>query len=776
MARRSNQAGVGARPLRLTILVVDDNERWVKNICRQLVSAAREYPFGKDRNIGNQVILTFQPLFPSKDEGKEAFIRRFSQTISNPPLQADNTRRNLACLVFDLNLPLKLGTEHVNAIELAEIARMLLPHALRFLLTNYDPDSTVADHHGLFDKPVRKTTLTSVDGLANFVGSVYDRLQSQLQAPYWEALRQYSEKDKIVLHALANADQRTRYSSVTLDDFADFYGRSYFRAEASATAAPLDSLLHPVRSLREAEDKFASAFGSERALFVTNGTTTANKIVHLALVRAHDLVFIDKFCHISHHYATALGRANPFYIPARYDAKHGIPGQVRPDVVANLLGTLLRDNPRTARLPSLIAITNCTFDGLIIPPDRLFRAVRNVLGSHGVEDRLSEIAFLFDEAWFGYARFHPAYSKFSVMNAKALLIHEDAWWATALRVYATQSVHKTLSAFRQASVILISDPKLDGAREGHVAWELQQRLDSAFAAHTSTSPHAGMLASLDVGRRHAFFEGQGLVQNMIDLATEFRSFIDELGRQVPLPSGRPSLRALKESDLIDEDERKEGIWLDPAKVTVGSEEWISGKRFRQILWEQHGVQVNKYANCSVLCLFTIGVDQQQLSDLKSRLGAFLRGSKGLLSVSRNRDNAEDSIAHEESPIASFSYVANGKLITDDLAAILSGADIDAFDPGAFLIGLPHMAMVHLPLTQQTINGPLSEKSQSFAAASYVVPYPPGYPVLVPGQAITKEIVSWLMAQDDREVHGLLEIAGQKNVPAYKIEGLGASAT
>ena len=93
-----------------------------------------------------------------------------------------------------------------------------------------------------------------------------------------------------------------------------------FMAETSATSGGLDSLLDPVGPLKKAQEFAARAFGARRTFFVTNGTSTANKIVVQALVRPGDIVLVDRNCHKSHHYGLVLAGAQVAYLdslPAR---------------------------------------------------------------------------------------------------------------------------------------------------------------------------------------------------------------------------------------------------------------------------------------------------------------------------------------------------------------------------------------------------------------------------------------------------------------------------
>jgi arginine decarboxylase len=147
---------------------------------------------------------------------------------------------------------------------------------------------------------------------------------------------------------------------------------------------------------------------------------------------------------------------------------------------------------------------------------------------------------LWDEAWFAFARFHPVYrTRTAMASAKALRERladpeyksryekyladqaadapsdEDlldrrlmADPATAqVRVYASQSTHKTLTALRQGSMIHVFDQDFDQ--------KVAVSFHEAYMAHTSTSPNYQILASLDLGRRQVALEGAELVQRQI---------------------------------------------------------------------------------------------------------------------------------------------------------------------------------------------------------------------------------------------------------------------
>ncbi len=143
-----------------------------------------------------------------------------------------------------------------------------------------------------------------------------------------------------------------------------------------------------------------------------------------------------------------------------------------------------------------------------------------------------------------------------------------------VRVYATQSTHKTLTSLRQGSMIHVFDQDFDQ--------KVAETFHEAYMAHTSTSPNYQILASLDLGRRQVALEGVELVQRQIENAMQLRDAIDNhplLGRY---------MRCLRTADLIPDEFRPSGIgqplrsglrnmmtaWdhdefvLDPSRITL----------------------------------------------------------------------------------------------------------------------------------------------------------------------------------------------------------------
>ena len=139
-------------------------------------------------------------------------------------------------------------------------------------------------------------------------------IQHRYQTPFFTALRKYSQQPTGVFHAMPISRGKSVTKSHWIKDMVQFYGMNIFLAETSATSGGLDSLLQPHGPIKKAQELAARAFGARRSYFVTNGTSTANKIVVQALVNPDDIILVDRDCHKSHHYGMVLAGAQVCYL------------------------------------------------------------------------------------------------------------------------------------------------------------------------------------------------------------------------------------------------------------------------------------------------------------------------------------------------------------------------------------------------------------------------------------------------------------------------------
>ncbi|MCB1612184.1 MAG: hypothetical protein KDI60_10575, partial [Xanthomonadales bacterium] len=470
-------------------------------------------------------------------------------------------------------------------------------------------------------------------------------LNSRYNTPFFNALKEYSKQPTGVFHAMPISRGKSLIRSNWIRDMSEFYGMNIFMAETSATSGGLDSLLDPTGPIKHAQELAARAFGAKQTFFATNGTSTCNKIVVQAIVRPGDIVLVDRDCHKSHHYGMVLAGANVVYLDSYPLSEYSMYGAVPLREIKHQL-LVLKKAGKLDRVRMLL-LTNCTFDGIIYNVERVMEECLAIK---------PDLVFLWDEAWFAFARFSPTYRQRTAMATAALLRarYRDPAYAqryaaqqaelagasdkqlletrllpdpakVRVRAYATQSTHKTLTSLRQGSMIHVHDQDFKG--------EVEQAFHEAYMTHTSTSPNYQIIASLDVGRRQVELEGFEFVQKQIEAAMAMRKAIDSH------PLLRKYFKVLTVKDLIPEAHRESGInaywdqeqgwndtWnafasdefaLDASRVTLAvGHAGYDGDTFKnEVLMNKHGIQINKTSRNTVLFMTNIGTTRSSVAYL-----------------------------------------------------------------------------------------------------------------------------------------------------------------
>jgi arginine/lysine/ornithine decarboxylase len=261
----------------------------------------------------------------------------------------------------------------------------------------------------------------------------------------------------------------------------------------------------------------ARVFGADKTYFVLNGTSTSNKVVTQALLRGGDLVLFDRNNHKSlHQGALVQAGAIPVFLPTARNS-FGMIGAVDWDAWDEAaLRERIRTNPlvrdrerhKAERPFRLACIQLATYDGTVYN-------VRKVLEKIG---HLCDYV-LWDEAWIGYNAFHPLFEDHSPMRLTGLGPEMPG-------LFSTQSVHKQLAGFSQASQI----HKRDDHIRGQGRYVEHKRFNEAFMMHASTSPFYPLFASLDVNAKvHEGKAGEVLWDRCIQLGIEARKKFREFG-------------------------------------------------------------------------------------------------------------------------------------------------------------------------------------------------------------------------------------------------------
>ncbi len=608
-----------------------------------------------------------------------------------------------------------------------------------------------------------------------------DGVRRRYRTPFFDALKKYAQRPIGNFHALPIARGNSVFNSAWIQDMAEFYGEQIFLAETSSTVGGLDSLLSPTGTLRDAQEAAARAFGAKETYFATNGTSTSNKIVVQALCQPGDVVLIDRDCHKSHHYGLVLSDAYPVYLDAYPLPDFGFYGAVPLRSIKEQLLAFRREG-RLSEVRMLL-LTNCTFDGIVYNPLRVMQEVLAIK---------PDMVFLWDEAWYAFAQSYPTYRRRNAMWAAATLRtmldspdyraqyadwrewfdtldpDDDATWrdtpllpdpdTAQVRTYATQSTHKSLSALRQGSMIHHWDE--------HFASDVAESFHEAYFTHTTTSPNYQILASLDLARRQVELEGYGRMSNAIQMALVVREQV----AKDPLLNRYFSI--LDPADMIPEAYRPQELSyrdkagmrgpvevmeafltnelvLDPTRLTLYvANTGRSGDAFKvEELMNRFGIQVNKTATNTVLLMTNIGTTWSAIDNL---LAALRDVARTLDEKRRESSPAEielfdrevERLSHELPPLPDFSEFH---------AAFRPHPETPEGDiRKAFFLAYDSDNHEYVPLGEALAQ---LGAGRTLVSSKFVIPYPPGFPVLVPGQVISPAIVEFMQGLAIDEIHG-----------------------
>jgi ornithine decarboxylase len=640
-----------------------------------------------------------------------------------------------------------------------------------------------------------------------------------LKTPFFGALVDYAEEGN-QLWTCPGHNGGIFYSRSPIGRiFVEHFGEAIFRDDLDNSVLELgDLLVHEGPALR-AQKEAAAIFGAEKTYFVLNGTSSSNKIVLTALVAQDDLVLFDRNNHkAAHHGASFVGGGIPIYLETDRN-QYGLIGPIDPEALDETrIREKIRNNPlvkdkdawQRARPFRVAVIEQCTYDGTIYDAQAILAKIGH----------LCEY-ILFDEAWAGFMKFHPLYAHRFAMGLTGLGPDDPG-------IIATQSTHKQLASFSQASQIHVKDRHIRG-QERRIE---HRRFNEFFLLYASTSPFYPLFASLDVGAQMMKGRsGEVLWDDTIRLGIEIRKKLRAIRREFdekerdparrwffdPFVPDRVTIPATKEGEVDREVAWEEvptellasnarywelapgASWhgfthvapgfaiTDPNKLTLltpgfdrrsGAYETfgIPAPVVAQYLRENRIVPEKNDLN-SLLFLLTPGVESSKAGTLLGALAAFKR--------------LHDENARLEDVIPEFVRLrarryAGVRLrdLCGEMHAFFRAADTSRLQKAQFMPEhLPDVAMAPHEAVRQMVRNkvdyvPIAEATGRIAATLFVV-YPPGIATIVPGERLSaraKPMLDYLLMFEqsanlfpgfEAEIQGLYrEIEGEGRVRFY----------
>ena len=586
-----------------------------------------------------------------------------------------------------------------------------------------------------------------------------------LPPPFFKALTHYAADGSYSWHCPGHSGGVAFLKSPVGQMFHQFFGENMLRADVCNSVDELGQLLDHTGPVAASERNAARIYNCDHLYFVTNGTSTSNKIVWNSTVAPGDIVVVDRNCHKSVLHSIIMTGAIPvFLMPTRNH--FGIIGPIpKAEFEWENIKKKIEANPfatdKSAK-PRVLTITQSTYDGVLYNVEE----IKEMLD--GKIDTLH-----FDEAWLPHATFHDFYGDYHAIGADRPRCKESM-------IFSTQSTHKLLAGLSQASQILVEDAEniqLD-----------RDVFNEAYLMHTSTSPQYSIIASCDVAA--AMMEAPGgtvLVEESIMEALDFRRAMrkvdEEWGADWWFKVWGPndlSEEGIEEREawMLKANERWHGFgnlaegfnMLDPIKATIitpgldvdgdfSDEFGIPAAIVTKYLAE-HGVIVEKTGLYSFFIMFTIGITKGRWNTMVAALQQF------------KDDYDKNQPLWKVLPEFAAKYPRYERTGLKDLCTQIHGIykqnDVARLTTEMYLSNMvPAMKPTDAfaKMAHREIDRVLIDELEGRITAVLLTPYPPGIPLLIPGEQFNAIIVNYLkFAREfnerfpgfETDVHGLVK--------------------
>jgi arginine decarboxylase len=589
-----------------------------------------------------------------------------------------------------------------------------------------------------------------------------------LSPPFFRALINYAQDGSYSWHCPGHSGGVAFLKSPIGQMFHQFFGENLLRADVCNAVEELGQLLDHTGPVAASEHNAARIFNADHCFFVTNGTSTSNKMVWHSTVGPDDIVVVDRNCHKSILHSIVMTGAVPVFLTPRRNHLGIIgpipleefkPENIQKKIEANPLARAAQArNPQ--RKPRILTITQSTYDGIVYNVEML----KDTLGAY--IDTLH-----FDEAWLPHATFHDFYRN---MHA----IGRDRPRSKSPLIFATHSTHKLLAGISQASQILVQESEVRKL-DRHV-------FNEAYMMHTSTSPQYAIIASCDVAA--AMMEppgGTALVEESISEALDFRRAMrkvdDEWGKDWWFKVWGPnSLQASgigrQEDWMLKANDKWHGFgdlapgfnMLDPIKATIitpGLD--VTGKFAKTGIpasvvtkyLAEHGVVVEKAGLYSFFIMFTIGITKGRWNTLVAALQQFKDDYDKNQPMWRILPEFCQRFArYERVGLKDLCRQIHDTYKAGDVGRVTTEMYQSDMEP-AMKPADAYAMMAHREIDRVPIDDLLGR-----ATGVLLTPYPPGIPLLIPGERFNRTIVEYLkFARSfnerfpgfDTDIHGLV---------------------
>lgn len=446
-----------------------------------------------------------------------------------------------------------------------------------------------------------------------------------------------------------------------------------------------DNLHHAEDILKEAKERAAALYGSDRCYYLVNGSTCGLLAAICAATRKRDKVLVARNCHKAVYHALSIHELNAEYL---YPVITGndLQGQITPEQVKQAL----LEHPDIAA----VLVTSPTYEGIISD----IAAIAAVCHAFG-------IPLIVDEAHGAHLGFGGGFPE------NALRLGADA---------VIMSLHKTLPSFTQTALLHLNGERID-----------PERVERYLGIFVTSSPSYLFMAGMDACVRMIKKQGE-------ELFSDYRKLLDAFYRSV---ADLRHLHVMCRGDLS----REEAFAWDDSKIVIfAGQPERSGESLHQILRDRYHLQMEMVSGNYVLGMTSI-------MDTKE---GFDRLAKALHEI-------DESLGAKKG--AGTDGNIRGKLYAGRTENEWTGTPGVGFTARMYRKNPCRMQIyqaVELPYKEVSFEEAVGEMS-----ADYVFLYPPGIPVMVPGEVITGEFL-----KNIRKCQRMgLRVEGQGNLSSERIK-------
>lgn len=454
-----------------------------------------------------------------------------------------------------------------------------------------------------------------------------------------------------------------------------------------------DNMHNAETIIKDAFDEAAELYGADESWYLVNGSTAGNMSAICGVTHKNDVVIMARNCHISVYNAVILNELNPVYIYPEYDEEYGYYKGITLKEIKFIVDKYSSDHDRNDI--KAVILTSPTYEG-------------NVSDIKSIAEYLHQynIPLIVDEAHGAHFNFSESFPQSAVKSGADVVIN---------------SVHKTLPSLTQTAIMHINYGIVD-----------VERIRRYWNIYQSTSPSYILMSSIARSLSIVKNDGDKLFAEYVDKLTILRNGLSEL----------------KHIRLINTD--------DISKLVLG---YKDAKWLYDTLFYKYKIQLEMSSIKYVIAMTSI-FDSQEYYDrflaalkeideeIDESISKYDREDILNSKVDKDLDNRFNSIHNGEADnrlnYSSINNQDNGNKVniadfrdeqTLTIAQAFNRRDLSGCD--------------EIQMNNEKIYGKISGES--------VYVYPPGIPILCPGEVITRKIIAILEAAGEAG----LEVVGVK---------------